>query len=108
MMWNPFKKKKPSVPIDTSHVPEVTDEMIDQMMRGGEGMPKVGMMQKMALKRLKKMDAKKRKEVFAQTLSPKNVEKNKEKMVEELEQMRASGQMNRKQYRIAKKRLGIH
>ena len=106
-MWNPFKRKKKK-PIDTSKVPEVSDAMIDTMMESQEGSPKVGRLQKMALRRLKKMPQEKRKEVIAQAMQKMtNDGEDKEKMKKEIEEMRQKGQLNRKQYRAARKRFGI-
>ncbi len=91
-------------------MPEITDEMIDQMLEGSiPGMPKLGAMQKMALKGIKKMDPKKRKELFAQAMGKvaSGDGESKEEMLAQIEEMRAAGQLNSKQYKIAKKRLGI-
>ena len=123
MKLNPFskkdKEKKLSGPEATKkaeellggEMPEISDEMLDQMIDGDmPGAPKMNMMQKMALKRLKKMDPAKRKEVFAQAMGKmqdKAGGESKEEMAEQIEKMREAGQLNRQQYRAAKKRLGI-
>ena len=91
-------------------VPDITDEMIDQMIDGTlPGMPKVGAMQKIALRGLKKMSMEKRREVFAEAFGKMSAEggDSKEEMRKQIEQMRENGQINSKQYKIAKKRLGI-
>ncbi len=91
-------------------IPDISDEMIDQMLSGDmPGMPKLGPMQKMAIKGIKKMSPEKRKEMFAQAMG-KMQEKggeSKEEMLAQVEEMREAGQLNSKQYKIAKKRLGI-
>lgn len=91
-------------------MPDISDEMIDQMLDGTmPGMPKMGRMQKMAMKGMKKMSPEKRREVMAQAMG-KMQEKggeSKEDMIKQVEEMRAAGQLNSKQYKIAKKRLGI-
>ncbi len=117
-----FKKKKKEKKIEPAvakkqaeemlggQMPEITDEMIDQMLAGDmPGMPKMGRMQKMALKGLKKMSPEKRQEVFAQAFAKQGGAdgESKEEMAKQIEEMRASGQLNSKQYKIAKKRLGI-
>lgn len=92
-------------------MPEISDEMIDQMMDGSiPGMPKLGPMQKMALKGIKKMDPKKRREVFAQAMGKMNSgdSESKAEMMKQVEEMRAAGQLNSKQYKIAKKKLGMN
>lgn len=118
-LTNPFKKKKKVDPevaqkqaeeMLGGQMPEITDEMIDQMLSGDmPGMPKIGPMQKMALKGIKKMSPEKRKQVFAEAFGKMNAEggEDKEEMAKQIEEMRAAGQLNSKQYKIAKKRLGI-
>ena len=114
------KKKKKSIDPQTAKkqaekmlggkMPEITDEMIDQMIKGTfPGMPKPGFMQRMSLRGIKKLSPQKRQEVFAQAFAKQGGGKpeSKEEMAKQIEEMRASGQLNSKQYKIAKKRLGI-
>lgn len=115
-----FKKKKSQSSVDPAQaqqqmqsmmggqMPEITDQMIDDMLEGKiPGMPKLGMMQKMAIKGLKKMSPEKRKEVFAQAFGKMNEKggESKEEMLKQVEEMRANGQLNSKQYKISKKRI---
>jgi len=117
---NLFKSKKKKKDIDPKlakkqaeevlggQMPEITDEMIDQMLAGDmPGMPKMGPMQKMALRGLKKMSPQKRQEVFAQAFAQQGDGKgqSKEEMLKQVEELRAAGQLNSKQYKIAKKRI---
>ncbi len=114
-----FKKKKkvdPAVAMKQAEellggkMPVITDQMIDQMIDGSmPGMPKVGTMQKMALRGLKKMSPEKRQQVFAEAFGKMGGSggESKEEMLKQIEEMRASGHLNSKQYKIAKKRLGI-
>ena len=92
-------------------MPDITDEMIDQMVEGDmPGMPQMGRMQKMALKSMKRMPMEKRREMMAQAMgkmADKAGGEDKEEMLQQIEEMRAAGQLNSKQYKIAKKRLGI-
>ncbi len=107
---DPIKAKKQAEQMLGGQMPEITDEMIDQMLDGSlPGMPKLGKMQKMALRGLKKMSPEKRQEVFAQAFGKmaNGDGQSKEEMLEQIEEMRAAGQLNSKQYKIAKKRLGI-
>lgn len=107
---DPVQAKKDAEKALGGQIPEITDEMIDQMLAGDmPGMPKLGPMQKMAVRGLKKMSPEKRKEVFAQAFGKMNEKggENKEDMLKQIEEMRAAGQLNSKQYKIAKKRLGI-
>jgi len=107
---DPVVAKKQAEEMLGGQMPEITDEMIDQMLDGTmPGMPKLGMMQKMSLKGLKKMSPEKRQEVFAQAFAKQGGgdPESKEEMAQQIEEMRAAGQLNSKQYKIAKKRLGI-
>lgn len=107
---DPVVAKKQAEEMMGGEMPEITDEMIDQMLSGDmPGMPKLGVMQKMSLKGLKKMSPEKRQEVFAQAFAKQGGgdSESKEEMAQQIEEMRASGQLNSKQYKIAKKRLGI-
>ncbi len=124
MLKNIFgkKKKKEEQTLDTKRkvasakktlggeIPEITDEMIDMMLEGKiPGMPKIGPMQKMAIKSLKKMDPQKRKEVFAEAMG-KMKEKggdSNEEIAKQIEEMKNSGVINSKQYKIARKKLGL-
>jgi hypothetical protein len=90
------------------HMPEISDVLIDQMLAGDmPGMPKMGQMQKMVLRGLKKMSPEKRQEVFAQAFAQQaeGGEESAEEMLKQVEEMRAAGQLNSKQYKIAKKRI---
>lgn len=105
-----FEDVKKAEQMMGGQMPDISDEMIDQMIAGEiPGMPKMGAMQKMAMKSLKKMSPEKRKEVFAQAMGKMGEGKpeDKEEMVKQIEEMRASGQLNSKQYKIARKRLGL-
>ena len=107
---DPVVAKKQAEEVLGGQMPEITDEMIDQMLDGTmPGMPKMGMMQKMSLKGLKKMSPEKRQEVFAQAFAKQGGgdPESKEEMASQIEEMRAAGQLNSKQYKIAKKKLGI-
>ncbi|MCK4635664.1 MAG: hypothetical protein KAT32_02275 [Candidatus Moranbacteria bacterium] len=107
---DPVQVKKQAEDFMGGQLPEISDEMIDQILAGEmPGMPKLGMMQKMAIKGLKKMSPEKRKEVFAQAFGKMGQKggEDKEKMLKQIEEMREAGQLNSKQYKIAKKRLGI-
>ncbi len=104
----PIVAKKQAKEMLGGQMPEITDEMIDQMLAGDmPGMPKIGPMQKMALKGLKKMSPEKRQEVFAQAFAKQSNEglESTEEMLKQVEEMRAAGQLNSKQYKIAKKRI---
>lgn len=67
----------------------------------------MGMLQRLALKRLEKMDPKEREKLMQKALAPENIAKNKDKILETMEQMKASGQLTDEQLRMAKEKLGL-
>lgn len=82
-MWNPFKKNKNS---------------------DGQNM---GMLQRMAMKKLERMSPDEREAIMKKALDPENIAKNKDKILASMEQMKASGQITDEQIETAKKRLGL-
>ncbi len=67
----------------------------------------MGMMQRMAMKRLEKMSPQERESLMKKVMTPENIQKNKKDILATLEQMEKSGQMNSHQIFEAKKRLGL-
>ncbi|GBE16574.1 hypothetical protein BMS3Abin15_00395 [bacterium BMS3Abin15] len=86
-MWNPFKKN---------------DSKISPV-----GGPKMGMLQKLAMKRLEKMNPEEREKLMKKALDPENIAKNQDKILTSIEQMKASGQITEEQAEMAKKKLGL-
>jgi hypothetical protein len=68
---------------------------------------KMGMLQRLAMKKLEKMDPKEREKLMQKALSPDNIAKNKDKILATMEQMKASGQMTDEQIKMAKEKLGL-
>jgi hypothetical protein len=68
---------------------------------------KMGMLQRLAMKKLEKMDPKEREKLMQKALSPDNIAKNKDKIMATMEQMKASGQMTEEQMKLAKEKLGL-
>lgn len=68
---------------------------------------KMGMLQRLAMRKLEKMDPKEREKVMQKALSPDNIAKNKDKILATMEQMKASGQMTDEQIQMAKEKLGL-
>jgi len=68
---------------------------------------KMGMLQRLAMKKVMSMDPKEREKLMQKALSPENIAKNKDKILETMEQMKASGQMTDEQMRMAKEKLGL-
>jgi hypothetical protein len=69
--------------------------------------PKMGILQRLAMKRLEKMDPKEREQLMRKALSPENIEKNKDKILATMEQMKASEQLTDEQMKMAKEKLGL-
>ena len=79
-MWNPFKKAK-------------------NKMSGAA----MGMMQKVAMKKLEKMSPAEKQKMMQEAFKP----ENKDKMIAAMEQMKKSGQISEEQYNMAKQKLGM-
>lgn len=83
-MWNPFKKNnKPDDP--------------NQM----------GFLQRLAMKKIEKMSPEERMKLAQKMITPENIEKNKDKILAAMEQMKASGQISDAQIEEAKRKLGL-
>jgi hypothetical protein len=67
----------------------------------------MGFMQKMAMKKLEKMSPEEREKLMKKVMTPDNIQKNKKDILNTIEQMQKSGQMNAHQAFEAKKRLGL-
>jgi len=78
-MWNPFKK---------STEPDKQ---------------KMGMLQRIAMKKLEKMGPEERDKIIQDALKP----ENREKILAVIEQMKKSGQVTDEQIEMAKKKLGL-
>ncbi|EKD58892.1 MAG: hypothetical protein ACD_56C00035G0006 [uncultured bacterium] len=67
----------------------------------------MGMLQRMAMKKLQKMSPAEREQLMKKVMTPDNIQKNKADILKTLEQMKKTGQMNDHQIFEAKKRLGL-
>lgn len=63
----------------------------------------LGMMQKIAMKKLEKMGPEERNKIMQKAMKP----ENRDKLLAAMEQMRAAGQITEEQYRQAKEKLGM-
>ena len=80
-MWNPFKKNK----------------------TGDADPQKMGMLQRIAMRKIEKMSPGEREKMMQEAFKP----ENKDKMLAVMDQMKASGQITEEQYNQAKQRLGL-
>ncbi len=79
MSWNPFKKAKNAMSASA-----------------------MGMLQKVAAKKMAKMSPQEQQKMIQEAFKP----ENKGKLLEVMEQMKASGQITKEQYDMAKQKLG--
>jgi len=97
-MLNFFKKSKKT---------DEEKKQEEEILKNIPGAENMGMLQKMAMKKVMKMSPEERNKMMQKMLEPKNIQKNKKQILEMLEQMEKSGQMNKHQVFDAKKRLGL-
>jgi hypothetical protein len=67
----------------------------------------MGMLQRMAMKKLQKMSPIEREQLMKKVMTPENIQKNRADILKTLDAMKKSGQMNDHQIFEAKKRLGL-
>lgn len=68
---------------------------------------KMGMLQRLAMKKLEAMNPSEREKLMQQMLSPESINKNKDKILDAMEKMKSTGQISDEQIETAKKRLGL-
>lgn len=101
-MWNPFTKK--------DEKDEVTKEGDAKTPAGMPGMPDMkdmNMLQRMAMKRFMAMSPQEQQKMVQKMMTPKNIAKHKDEILEQLEEARKSGLVSDDQYRLAKKKMGL-
>ena len=95
-MWNPLKKKD-----------EGESEEEKKLLEGMPDTKDMNVIQRFAMNRIMKMKPEEREKLMKKAMTPKNVEKHKGEIIQQLETMRKSGQISDDQYRLAKKRFNI-
>ncbi len=68
---------------------------------------KLSFKEKAALKLFQKMPKKKQEKIMQQAMSPENVQKNKQEMLKKIDEMVASGQIDKSQVEAVKSRMGL-
>jgi hypothetical protein len=68
---------------------------------------KMGLLQRLAMKKIMKMDPVEREKLMQKAMSPENIAKNKDKILETMEKMKESGQLTEEQMNEAKRKLGL-
>ena len=77
-MWNPFKKSS-----------------------DGNDTQKLGMLQRIAMRKMEKMSPQEREKMMKEAFDP----KNRDKMLKVMDAMKASGQITQEQYDMAKQKM---
>lgn len=112
-MWNPFKKKPTSTAVssgDHSGDDKKKEKSFEEELAslpGAPDMKDMNMVQRFAMKRLMKMSPAEREKLLKKAMTPKNIAKHKDEILEQLEQARKSGMMSDDQYRLARRKMGI-
>lgn len=111
-MWNPFRKKTPpgSGGQSVSGSLSATSGSSTQGSAAGsmgQAPKNMGMLQRLAMKKLMSMSEQERQQLMQKFLSPENIGKNKDKILAQMEQMKNSGMITDSQYEEGKKRLGL-
>ncbi len=67
----------------------------------------MGFLQRLAMKRIERMRPEEKEKLAQKMLTPENIEKNKNKILESMEMMKASGQITDTQIEEARRKLGL-
>jgi len=86
-MWNPFSKNSTQ-----------SDDKDPQ---------KMGMLQRLAMKKLQSMSEPERNKLMQKFVTPENIQKNRGQILQAMESMKASGQINAQQLEEAKRKMGL-
>jgi hypothetical protein len=84
-MWNPFKKSN-----NSANDPQ-----------------QMGMLQKLAMKKFMSMSDEEKRKISEKMMTTENISKNKDKILETMKMMKASGQISDEQVELAKKQFGL-
>lgn len=89
--------------------PEDKRELSEQLadIPGAPKLEDMNFMEKMAAKRLMKMSPEEQREALKKAMTPKNIEKHKDEIIQSLEHMRKSKMISDDQYRLMKRKFGI-
>ncbi|MDD5083481.1 MAG: hypothetical protein PHT88_00905 [Candidatus Moranbacteria bacterium] len=95
-MWNPFTKKDEDEKKDGGSQAAV-----------GPDMKNMNMLQRMAMKRFMAMSPQEQQKMVQKMMTPKNIAKHKDEILQQLEEARKSGMVSDDQYRLAKRKMGL-
>lgn len=105
-MWNPFAKNTTN-----------SDDKDDKKNKKGApklpgnmpapDMENMNMLQRMAMKRFMAMSPQEQQKMVQKMMTPKNIAKHKDEILQQLEEARKSGMISDDQYRLAKKKMNL-
>lgn len=104
-----FKKKKeidPAQEYEEKMKGRGGAEQVDEMLSKVDT-SKLSFKEKMGLKMFKKMPKHKQEEVLRKAMNPAEVQKNKDKILAQIDEMIASGQIDKGQAEAVKSRMGL-
>lgn len=101
-MWNPFTKKD-----DGEDVKKDDAAATPAGMPGMPDMKNMNMLQRMAMKRFMAMNPQEQQKMVQKMMTPKNIAKHKDEILQQLEEARKSGMVSDDQYRLAKRKMGL-
>lgn len=99
-MWNPFAKKS-----DDSKSKKESSKLPNGMPM--PDMENMNMLQRMAMKRFMAMSPQEQQKMVQKMMTPKNIAKHKDEILQQLEEARKSGMISDDQYRLAKKKMNL-
>lgn len=99
-MWNPFKKT-------TTGAVQASGSQSNKGKQQTPPTQNMGMLQRLAMKKLMSMSESERRQMMDKFMSPDNLGKNKDKIIAQMKQMKKSGMITDAQYEEGKKRLGL-
>jgi hypothetical protein len=97
MKWNPFAK-------DEGEEKKVE---VESGMAGAKKPEDMGLLQRLAYKRVMAMNPTERAKLMQKMMTPKNVKKHEKEIREQIEELRKSGKVSDDQIRLMKARLGL-
>lgn len=97
-MFNPFKKKKKEDEAGSAQMAEALKNV------DTSGMSK---MQKIAFSVFKRMSPKKQQQILRKAMNPQNVQKEKDKILKQIDEMVKSGQIDKGQAEAVKSQMGL-
>ena len=100
-MWNPFTKK------DDNDEEQKDAVSMPTGMPGMPDMKNMNMIQRMAMKRFMAMSTQEQQKMVQKMMTPANIAKHKDEILEQLEEARKSGMVSDDQYRLAKRKMGL-